>query len=39
LVFDHGFTVPAFRDTSADADSRTTDVPVRGPVEEAARSS
>jgi hypothetical protein len=36
LAFDYGLTVPAFRDTPADADYRTTDAPVRGPIEEAA---
>lgn len=36
LAFDYAFTVPAFAGTPADGDYRESDVPVSGPVEEAA---
>lgn len=36
LVFDYRLTIPAFEGTVADADYRESDVPVQGPVEEAA---
>jgi hypothetical protein len=36
LVFDYRLTIPAFEGTMADSDYRAGDVPVDGPVEEAA---
>jgi hypothetical protein len=36
LAFDYRLTIPAFEGTMADADYRASDVPVEGPVEEAA---
>jgi hypothetical protein len=36
FVFDYRLTIPAFEGTTADADYHTGDVPVEGPVEEAA---
>ncbi|WP_372910052.1 hypothetical protein [Salinigranum sp.] len=36
FVFDYRLTIPAFEGTMADADYHTGDVPVEGPVEEAA---
>jgi hypothetical protein len=36
LAFDYRFTVPAFAGTGVDADYHASDVPVEGPVEEAA---
>lgn len=36
FVFDYRLTIPAFEGTIADADYRESDVPVSGPVEEAA---
>jgi hypothetical protein len=36
FAFDYRLTIPAFENTSADGDYRASDVPVEGPVEEAA---
>ncbi len=36
FAFDYRLTIPAFEGTMADADYRASDVPVEGPVEEAA---
>lgn len=36
FVFDYRLTIPAFEGTIADPDYETSDVPVEGPVEEAA---
>lgn len=36
FVFDYRLTIPAFENTSVDADYRVSDVPIEGPVEEAA---